>query len=294
MLKDISDWELVGYGGKSTLEKEELRSPDRIDYLIKYPRQTEEAISWEDITELVAAEIGKIFGLEMMKVEIVTRKGKRGCLLLNFVKQYNALMAEEGGSLLQSLVEGYEELLETELDGHELIDFGFNVMKKFPYFQAMKQEFFDLQIFDILIGNQDRHPYNWTLLFLSSGVVFSPVYDNGASLGFRFDDNKLREMLSNEQAINRYVNKTRVKAGMFEKKKVKAQELLAYINENFPEEFNVSTNKLIQLDLEKFNYWVSQSGNFLSEAQKEWLLHIIPFRRNKILQWIGKEEELHE
>ncbi|WP_400244574.1 hypothetical protein AB3U99_24220 [Niallia sp. JL1B1071] len=48
MLKDISDWELVGYGGKSTLEKEELRSPNRIDYLIKYPREFDEGVSWED------------------------------------------------------------------------------------------------------------------------------------------------------------------------------------------------------------------------------------------------------
>ncbi|MBP1971504.1 hypothetical protein J2Z83_003655 [Virgibacillus natechei] len=28
MYKDISEWDLLGYGGKSTLEKEEIMSPD--------------------------------------------------------------------------------------------------------------------------------------------------------------------------------------------------------------------------------------------------------------------------
>lgn len=133
MLKDISDWELVGYGGKSTLEKEELRSPNRIDYLIKYPREFDEGVSWEDLTELIAAKIGTLCGLEMMKVEMVIRKGKRGCLLRNFVKEHNAMMAEEGGSLLPSLVDGYQELLESPLKNIELIEYGFKFMEKFPY-----------------------------------------------------------------------------------------------------------------------------------------------------------------
>ena len=76
MLRDVSDWERIGYGRKSTLEKEELISPEKIHYLIKYPRQFKEGVSWEDITELIAAEIGAIFGLEMMDVEIVTRNGR--------------------------------------------------------------------------------------------------------------------------------------------------------------------------------------------------------------------------
>ena len=98
-VRDISDWERIGFGGKSTLEKEELKSPDGLKYLIKYPRTFEKGVSWEDITELITAKIGTILGLDMMKVEMVTRKGKRGCLLRNFVEEYDAMMAEEGGAL---------------------------------------------------------------------------------------------------------------------------------------------------------------------------------------------------
>lgn len=102
MLKDISDWERLGYGGKSTLEKEELKSPEGLRYLLKYPRQFREGVSWEDITELIAAEIGTILGLEMMEVEIVTRNGRRGCLLRNFVERYEAEMMERYKQFIQS------------------------------------------------------------------------------------------------------------------------------------------------------------------------------------------------
>ena len=44
MLRDVSDWERIGYGRKSTLEKEELISPEKIHYLIKYPRQFKEGV----------------------------------------------------------------------------------------------------------------------------------------------------------------------------------------------------------------------------------------------------------
>ena len=47
-MRDVSDWEHIGYGGKSTLEKEELKSPDELKYLIKYPRKVNVGVSWED------------------------------------------------------------------------------------------------------------------------------------------------------------------------------------------------------------------------------------------------------
>ncbi|USK40161.1 HipA domain-containing protein [Cytobacillus firmus] len=287
MLKDISDWEHIGFGGKSTLEKEELRSPDKLKYFIKYPREFNEGVSWEDITELIAAEIGTILGLNMMKVEMVLRHGRRGCLLRNFVDEYDAMMAEEGGALLPSLLENYEEIQQSDLKNMELIEAGFNMIEEFDYWDFFKPEFINMQIFDILIGNQDRHPFNWQLLFfLREGVVFSPIYDNGASLGFRFDDNQLMSKTSNSQEMNKYTKKTRVKAGLFEKKSVKAKDLIEFLQNKYPDELESMRLRLDLFDTERYRLFI-KSLSFLSDAQSAWLMNIIPFRREKILEWIG-------
>lgn len=293
MLKDVSEWEHIGYGGNSTLQKEELKSPIGSKYIIKYPRKFEKGISWEDVTELIAAEIGTIYGLEMMKVEIVTRNGERGCLLRNFVDELHAKGYEEGGVLLEIFAEGYNELQESDVRNIDLIDKGFTMLTQFEYWESIKEVFLDMLLFDILIGNQDRHPFNWQILYFDSGYRFSPIYDNGASLGFRFEDQQLHETISNPIKLDRYVRKTRVKAGMFERKSVKASDLLSYIQVKFPKELQKSIKKLGDFDVVQYQAFI-QSLDLLSEAQKEWLLLIIPYRRTKILEWVGEEEEDHE
>lgn len=291
MLRDVSGWEHIGHGGRSTLEKEELMSPNKWKYIIKYPRNFKDGTSWEDITELIAAEIGKIMGLEMMKVEMVIRREKRGCLLRNFVDEYKAKMHEEGGALLPSLVEGYNELQESTLKNMELIDAGFHVLTQLEIWGVIKEQYIDMLVFDVFIGNQDRHPFNWMILFFDTGIRFSPIYDNGASLGFRFDDEKLTEMTSNITRFNKYIRSARVKAGLFERGNVKARDLLAYIQDCFPDEFTKSVKKLKNFDIEKYNQFI-QSLELLNDIQKKWLNLIIPARKEKILEWV-QEEEYH-
>ncbi|MFD1037085.1 HipA domain-containing protein [Virgibacillus byunsanensis] len=273
MLRDISKWDRIGYGGKSTLEKEELRSPDKIDYLIKYPRDTKVGVSWEDITELVAAEIGSILGFETMDVEIVIRNGRRGCLLRNFVRIPEPVPNEEGGVLLSSFDE-YQILQATSsLKGNDLIDYGFTLMNKLPYWEKIERKFLEMQFFDIIIGNQDRHPYNWMLMFYSpTDVRLSPIYDNGASLGFRFDDEKLIEVISNEAKLNKYTKNTKVKAGLFERKKVKAKEVVDYLLRNYPIESKEIIENIVQFDLMSYNAYI-QGLPILTNSQKEWLMN---------------------
>ena len=90
--------------------------------------------------------------------------------------------------------------------------------------------------------------------------------------------------------MNKYTKNTRVKAGLFEAKSVKAKDTITYIRKHFPNEFDVSIKRREEFNLIRYSKFI-QSLNVLSDAQKQWLLNIIPFRREKILEWVRKEEE---
>ncbi|MFP3122611.1 HipA domain-containing protein [Ectobacillus funiculus] len=287
MYRDVSSWEYIGPGGKSTLEKEELLSPEEEKFLMKYKRNAQEGVTWEDITEYIAAKIGEIYGLQMMTVEMATRSDRTGCLMRNFIEEHGANMAEEGGALLQ-FVEGYNEIREPVVGGKALIAKGFQFIETFDYWSIMKQDFINMLVFDTLIGNQDRHPFNWSLLFYNDKVVFSPIYDNGASLGFRFDDEKLMNMTQDSAELEKYTRKATLKAGLFENKKVNAKQVIMYLKDHYQDGLNIAVKKLLDFDLKSYNDYIS-NNEYLSDAQKEWLKRIIPFRREKILQWIEEE-----
>src|SRR5699024_7314553 len=95
-------------------------------------------------------------------------------------------------------------------------------------------------------------PYNWKILYYETGYEFSPIYDNGASLGFHFNDEQLRNIVADVVKLNRYIKRTKVKVGLFEGKNVKAKDLIKYIQSNFPYEFNNSIRKLYEFDLDKY------------------------------------------
>ncbi|WP_391206597.1 hypothetical protein [Psychrobacillus sp. L4] len=288
MLRDISHWEMIGYGGKSTLDKEELLElSTRERYLIKYPRQFELGISWEDITELIAADIGRLLQLKMMDVEIVTRKNRRGSLLKNIIPV--GVMNEEGGVLLSD-VEDYDTLLETNLKGIDLIDFGFSCIKQLDFWVEIREQFIEMNFFDVLIGNQDRHPFNWMILFHNDGRrEFSTIYDNGASLGFRFDDIQLMDYISKENKVVKYIRSAKVKAGLFERKSVKAIDLIKYMKHQFPNETQGIAIKIEQFDMQRFHEILEQNS-ILTTTQKEWLKLIISLRQQSILKWYREGE----
>ena len=72
--------------------------------------------------------------------------------------------------------------------------------------------YFDLLLFDALIGNSDRHQENWGFIFephmdkkSKRKVQLSPLFDNGTSLGHeRFTDNV---QSWDDVAVDRYINK---------------------------------------------------------------------------------------
>lgn len=291
----MSEWSFESYGEKSTLSKEELSSPENIKYLIKYPRDFKDRVNWEDVNEVIAAKIAELLNIKTVKAEIAYRNGKRGCLMLHFNTQYDADYNEPGATLLDSELEEYQTLQTIDLSSDLLVNDCFSFIQKFSKFPIIKQEFVTMQIYDILIGNQDRHPYNWQILFKANTPFFGPLYDNGASLGWQLPEQNLEVMNSSEAKMNQFFKNTKLKVGLIERTQapIKAKDVLHACLSFFPQETYNALELLVEFDFNQYNQFIDDMP-LISEIRKEFLKKFILFRHNKIIKMLKKDGESDE
>jgi len=287
-LRDVSAWSFLGHGEMSTLRKEDLRSPEGTLYVMKYPRPFDgKRVNWEDVNEVIAAKIASLLNLPSVHAEIAYRHEQRGCLMIHFVKQLSADFGEVGASLLTAQFEEvYLDLQNSELPSEELVKESFQMIGEFSYFNLIKYNFIAMNLYDILIGNQDRHSYNWQILFKGEEILFAPLYDNGASLGWQLSDSYLQTMLNDERKMSAYLRKMKVKAGLLEDKfpRLKATDVLNNLLTLYPIEIKEIANRMIQFDWENYFAYIDDFP-LITEIRKEFLKEFIQFRMNKLIQY---------
>lgn len=289
ILKDVSMWPEGSFGGDGSLPMKLLLSPNGSSYYMKFGWISEEPRTHlEHVNEIIAAKIAKLLQLDIIQAELAIRDGKYGCLALDFVEQYNATEDELGAVLLEAdLDKKYLNLQGSSLKGWDLIEHGFNILEQFKYIDEIRQSFIAMNLFDILIGNQDRHPGNWVILFKDGKSFFGPLFDNGASLGFQLPDARLEKKLENDGALDRYYARMKVKGGIFKAKNppVKATDLLEYCILNYKEEVGSFKKLLKQFPSKQFKAFVDNFPLY-SRIRKDFVKQFVEHRRGKILSRI--------
>src|SRR5699024_5670594 len=188
-------------------------------------------------------------------------------LSLCFLEQTGAHQGEPGKVLLcEEFKEQYEHLLHQN-NGNFLIDNGFNLLERFSYFDKIRKSFIKMSLFDILIGNQDRHAENWTILFKNNQICLAPLYDNGASLGFLLPDEKLQRHFRDKKDFDKYYYNMKVKGGLLDKNKMPAYKVLSYIVSNYREASLSFKKHLLEFPFDTFEHFINEFPIY-SEVRK--------------------------
>ena len=169
-------------------------------------------------------------------------------------------------------------------------------------------EFYKIVIFDILIGNSDRHHSNWAIL--SKGTVYTtpenvmdilfnydicPLYDNGSSLCAYEDNNNLEIFFKDKMKFEALVNtKSKSAIGWEDERPIRHFELLKKIKDNaydgtiqYVEKIKTNINKeKIDKILSEFN------NNIISIDMKKLLKMYILERRKRILRIYDLKDEV--
>ena len=169
-------------------------------------------------------------------------------------------------------------------------------------------EFYKIVIFDILIGNSDRHHSNWAIL--ARGIVYktpedmfdvffnysmSPLYDNGSSLCAYEDNNNLEIFFKDKMKFEALVNtKSKSAIGWENERPIRHFELLKKIKDNAYDGTIQYVEKIkTNINEEKIDKILSEfNNNIISIDMKKLLKMYILERRKRILRIYDLKDEV--
>ena len=129
-------------------------------------------------SEHVGSSFFNAIGITAQQTKLVTYKGRTAVICKDFavdctLREFKDLHQSSVGTDLSDKEYTYEDVLYVLENIHNL---------KNNDLEHTITMFWRMFIGDAILGNRDRHEGNWGFVVRNKEVVFSPIYDNGASL----------------------------------------------------------------------------------------------------------------
>lgn len=259
-LYDISKWsQQPWWNTGGTRNKKVYLNPEngKLYYFKESLRKEGKDYKYEFWSEIVASEVGKQLGFDILPYHIAIRRETVGCISESMIDLATEELVE-GGKYLQA----FDNTFDPE---DRKLRFQYDVQLilgalRFFGLEKFYVNFIESILFDALIGNSDRHQENWAAIsthsglsrstaemekdlaeglpestpglvkrffqdllmkggkvrpeikavssvFFSKGIRFAPIYDSGCSFGRELSDEKVLNMLSDQNQLNSYLNK---------------------------------------------------------------------------------------
>lgn len=219
---DISQWEEHQYYGTGgTRDKTVVENPeDGCLYYFKTSLKKKVIdYRYEFWSEVIASEIGDALGLDILHYDVAWKDDRLGCLSKSMIDPK-----------MEELQEGYKWLtgFDPRYDINDKDAYTFQIIEKLLT-TRFKQEYFikdliKIIVFDSIIGNEDRHQENWSIIVTSKMVYkstifrkrksvaetlykFAPIYDSGSSMGRELTDEKVSQMLTDRVQLEAYIKR---------------------------------------------------------------------------------------
>lgn len=231
---DTTEWqELFWYNSGGTRAKKILQDPSGKEYFFKCSEKKpardgkpEKYYKYEFWNEIIAYQLGKNLGLDVLRYDVAVFDGEIGCLSPKMTVTDEEQLIEVGRFMTAINPDFLPENNKTRSEYTfqlltKTLDY-FNLNQYLPFF-------FETILFDAIIGNTDRHQENWAFIgkttfisrsfkkrprltnlsypdFIKSEVSkTAPIYDNGSSLARELTNDRVDFLLNNEDELIRYI-----------------------------------------------------------------------------------------
>lgn len=246
----------------------------------------------ESITEQLFTRIGETLGFKIAESKLLVLRGQLRFLSKYFLKKNQRLM--HGAEIFMAHLEDREFVNEIHERKEESLHFTFQyvcqaIKSYFPSnWEIITEDYIKMLAFDALLGNNDRHHWNW-------GVVvdvrnqrlpyFSPIYDSARGLLWNISEKKLKNVERNKQEnqfLEKYCGQSRPQVGWDNKQLRNHFELLELILEKHPEYATVIDHYADESVLNAcFEVLKQEFGSLMSERRKRFIREYLVLRFRK-------------
>jgi hypothetical protein len=220
--------------------------------------------------EYIATKIGESMGLNVPQCYIAISSSKQTDFGVGVLSEWYLSPLEQeisGKDILSGRMENYRDGYLSKSENNNKYYTLQNILEHTKDTSPDYLEFwFKLFLFDALIGNTDRHDENWGVIKHTSSTSFTPIYDNGISLGWSLGWREPEQSLESFD-FDKFLNGFRYKIRLSEDSSNKIYAKPQYVISHF-----VSLN----LDFKKLGY------NFIKSYKHEELDRIIQIIENKL------------
>jgi hypothetical protein len=228
---------------------------------IKYISKT--AAKWyphEPLIEYMINRVGQELNLPMNEVKLVFANGQLRFLSKYFLNKDQKLIhgAEICGQHLGDMNLA-DEIANNRKTSRELFTFEFisdAIKSVFPETaEILTSKFVEMIVFDAIVGNNDRHFYNWgvihTIRKSKALPNFAPIYDSSRGLLWNHTDDRIvKDYINESSKFKNYLESACPRVSIEADKGINHFQLVSFIFDNFASYRDTITN-LITEDNEK-------------------------------------------
>jgi hypothetical protein len=181
-------------------------------YLLKFPNPRAPAQYWN---EVVAHRLGAHMGIAVPPTHVAVNTLTRQVgSLSEYFHGHNPSRIEKyysGGEILRSEIRNYDRRKDRRHNFTAIANWCSFLERNKLMLEDWREYWAKAFLLDSLMGNTDRHHDNWGTMWWEDGrgkpsIRFSPLFDNGTSLGYELPEVKLTELFKSIH-LAKYVNR---------------------------------------------------------------------------------------
>ncbi len=169
----------------------------------------------ESITEQLISDIGLFYGFNLASSKICLLGGQIRFLSRYFIEKDTDEL-HHGADLYAGYLNDKDFVEEVEIkrmtQSFFTIEFTKEVIEYFfkDSYKELYVSFMHMLFFDALVGNNDRHMYNWGIIrdiYGNNIAKYSPIYDSARGLLWNEKENRIKRLTNDEDELNKFIKK---------------------------------------------------------------------------------------